>query len=220
MTVKVSPLAGMREFADNPEQRCPCILLLDRSLSMLGEPIRQLNEGLLQFKKEMMADKVVATRVDIAVITFGPVELVSAFQSADSFHPPHLTAAEDTPMGEAISAGLDLLEERKREYRDNGIPYFRPWVFLMTDGKPSDHWLHLVPRIAHGETSGAFSFYAVGLQGADMKTLERLSKHPPYRLHGLRFADMFMWLSSSLSSAARSQFRSGDILKAPSWAVP
>ena len=123
-------------------------------------------------------------------------------------------------MGAAISAGLDMLEERKADYKRNGIAYFRPWVFLMTDGKPSDSWLHLVSRIAQGETSGGFSFYAVGLEGADMKTLERLSKHPPYKMRGLHFADMFMWLSSSLSNAARSRFGSGDILKAPSWAVP
>ena len=38
---------GDAEFLDNPQARCPCILLLDVSASMLGAPIDQLNEGLL-----------------------------------------------------------------------------------------------------------------------------------------------------------------------------
>ena len=138
-------------------------------------PVAVIDTGAAPVPALSGADKVVAMRVDVSVITFGPVELVSAFQTADSFDPPRLTAAGDTPMGAAISAGLDMLEERKADYKRNGIAYFRPWVFLMTDGKPSDSWLHLVPRIAQGETSGGFSFYAVGLEGADMKTLERLS---------------------------------------------
>jgi len=30
---------GSNEFADNPEPRCPCLLLLDTSHSMQGSPI-------------------------------------------------------------------------------------------------------------------------------------------------------------------------------------
>jgi hypothetical protein len=38
------------EFAVNPEPRCACVLLLDTSGSMLGDPINALNEGLKVFK--------------------------------------------------------------------------------------------------------------------------------------------------------------------------
>ena len=44
---------GSAEFAENPEPRCPCILLLDTSGSMKGEPMAQLNEGLVTFKDEL-----------------------------------------------------------------------------------------------------------------------------------------------------------------------
>jgi len=36
---------------ENPEPRCPCLLLLDTSGSMMGEPIRELNDGLVVFKR-------------------------------------------------------------------------------------------------------------------------------------------------------------------------
>jgi uncharacterized protein with von Willebrand factor type A (vWA) domain len=34
---------GTDDFALNPEPRCPCLLLLDVSGSMAGEPITELN---------------------------------------------------------------------------------------------------------------------------------------------------------------------------------
>jgi len=49
------------EFAENPEPRCPCLLLLDTSGSMAGEPIKQLNDGIVNFKDELMAEVLVQT---------------------------------------------------------------------------------------------------------------------------------------------------------------
>jgi hypothetical protein len=40
-------------FADNPSQRCPCLLLLDVSASMNGRPIEELNAGLVLLKDEL-----------------------------------------------------------------------------------------------------------------------------------------------------------------------
>ena len=47
---------GVPDFAENPEPRCPCLLLLDVSGSMRGSPINQLNEGLAQFRDELFAE--------------------------------------------------------------------------------------------------------------------------------------------------------------------
>ena len=64
------------EFAENPEPRCPCLLLLDTSASMNGEPIAELNEGLVTFKDELMADAMAAKRVEVAIVTFGGGSIV------------------------------------------------------------------------------------------------------------------------------------------------
>lgn len=58
-------------FVDNPEPRCPCVLLLDNSQSMTGQPIQQLNAGLKQFQKELAGDALASRRVELAVISFG-----------------------------------------------------------------------------------------------------------------------------------------------------
>ncbi len=73
-TYEQMPFASV-EFAENPEPRCPCILVLDTSNSMKGPRIQQLNEGLAVFKKQLAEDSLAMKRVEIAVITFGPVKV-------------------------------------------------------------------------------------------------------------------------------------------------
>jgi uncharacterized protein YegL len=151
------PFSGT-EFVDNPEPRCACLLLLDNSMSMRGSPIDQLNEGLKVFREELAADSLASKRVEVAIVTFGPVNVETDFTSAQNFHAPTLSVAGDTPMGQAIETGLSMLRTRKDTYKSNGISYYRPWVFLITDGGPTDSWSSAAQMVREGEQSDAFSF--------------------------------------------------------------
>jgi uncharacterized protein YegL len=193
------------EFVDNPEPRCPCLLLLDTSSSMAGRPIEELNKGLATFASQLVGDGLAAKRVEVAVLSFGPVHLQSDFTTAENFTAPVLRANGATPMGEAISAGLDLVDRRKQLYREQGISYYRPWIFLITDGGPTDSWKSAAARVRSGEETKAFSFFAVGVEGADMDVLSQIATRQPLRLQGLDFGSLFVWLSNSMSSVSRSQ---------------
>lgn len=196
---------GLVEFADNPEPRCACLFLVDTSGSMEGEPISELNLGLQRFSDYMREDRLASRRVEVAVITFGDrVDVVAQFGSAQNFYPQPLAAKGSTPMGEAIETGLDLIAARQAEYRANGIATYRPLIFLITDGAPTDQWERAARRIRDGESRHSFSLFAVGVGGADMKTLSQISVKAPVALNGLAFTDMFRWLSSSLSAVSRS----------------
>ena len=198
------PTFGTDDFADNPEPRCPVILLLDTSGSMSGKPIQELNAGIELFRDELMADRLASKRVEIAIVGFGPVQVIQDFVTVDYFNPPQLKAKADTPMGCAIETALDLLQSRKDIYRANGIAYFRPWVFLITDGGPTDDWKTAANRVKEGERNKSFSFFSIGVEGARDDILAQISIRQPLKLKALRFRDLFLWLSSSLASVSRS----------------
>ncbi|HAN6256139.1 TPA: VWA domain-containing protein [Escherichia coli] len=203
------------DFASNPEPRCPCILLLDVSGSMNGRPINELNAGLVTFRDELLADPLALKRVELGIVTFGPVHVEQPFTSAANFFPPILFAQGDTPMGAAITKALDMVEERKREYRANGISYYRPWIFLITDGAPTNEWQAAANKVFRGEEDKKFAFFTIGVQGADMKTLAQISVRQPLPLQGLQFRELFSWLSSSLRSVSRSTPGTEVVLEAP-----
>lgn len=198
------PFGFAADFADNPEPRCPCVLLLDTSGSMLGQPIAELNAGLAAFKTELAADSLAVKRVEVAVITFGPVAVQNPFQTSDVFQPKRLQAEGDTPMGAAIIEAIYLVEERKKVYQTSGIAYYRPWIFLITDGAPTDDWHQAASLLREGVEKKKFAFFAVAVEGADMATLARLSPRQPARLDGLKFRELFKWLSNSLGTVSRS----------------
>jgi len=108
---------GADRLAANPEPRCPCLLVLDNSGSMAGQPIDELNAGLVQFKDELVADSLAAKRVEIGIVSFGPVstvtDFVTDFVTADELYPPELQKAGDTPMGAAIECAVEMIRQRK-----------------------------------------------------------------------------------------------------------
>ncbi len=208
------------EFADNPEPRCACILLLDTSGSMQGAPITQLNLGLQSFKDELLADPLAAKRVEVAVLTFGgSPQLVVDFTDVANFEPPTLVAGGLTPMGAAIRDAVSSLNARKEVYRNNGVAYYRPWVFLVTDGEPSDDYGSAAQQVREGEARGAFSFYAVGVMDANMQKLTKIAppNRPPIKLDGLRFRDLFVWLSKSMRTVSRATIGAPVTLDLPGW---
>jgi uncharacterized protein YegL len=209
------------EFVENQEQRAACVLLLDVSGSMQGAPIAELNAGLATYKDALFADDLAAKRVEVAIVTFGgQVQTVCDFKAVKDFQPPTLAAGGETPMGAAIRQGLDMVDARKKLYKANGIGYYRPWVFLITDGGPTDEWQSAAEQVKQGEAKKAFAFFTVGVgNDARYDILKQISVREPVKLQGLRFQDLFKWLSTSQSAVSRSALGDSVQLPPPSgWA--
>lgn len=209
------------EFAENPEPRCACVLLLDVSGSMGGSPIAALNQGLQAFQQDLASDDLASKRVEIAIVTFGSgAQIIQEFVTADQFQAPTLSVSGATPMGAGIHQALDMVRDRKATYKANHVAYYRPWIFLITDGGPTDEWQSAAQRVQQEEQAKGVAFFSVGVQGADMGVLQQISSRQPLMLQGLKFTELFVWLSKSTQSVSHSKVGEQVPLQPPSgWAA-
>lgn len=193
---------------DNREPRQPLVLLIDTSGSMSAE-IADVTAGLSELRAALARDTVARNRVEIAVITFGgAVTMHGEFGEAAVFEPPQLAAAGDTPMAAAITQALDLIEAKKRAYKASGLDYYRPLIFLVTDGEPTDlgRWPEAVRRVRDAERERKLVLLAVGTKTASFTRLAELSPdRAPLRLKEAQWGAMFQWLSRSLQARSRSR---------------
>lgn len=211
------------EIANPQQPHCATVLLLDISGSM-KDNIGELQEGLQRFKDEVGKDEIASKRVDLAVVTFGlGVAVAHDFSSIDAFEPPQLAADGATPMGEALMQAMDLLDSRKQQYKDKGIDYYRPWIFMITDGQPTDmkpgdaRWNQVVTRLHEGEAGKKWTFFAVAVDDADLTVLGQVA--PPTRkpilLKEGRWAELFQWLSKSQTRVSAGKVGDQTALPAP-----
>jgi len=207
-------LAEQIEIGNPTQPHCATVLLLDTSGSMDGDKIARLNEALRAFKEETAADELARKRVDLAVLTFGgAVNVAQNFCSIEDFEPTTLSAGGGTPLGEAILKAADMIDQRKQQYKSQGIDYYRPWMFMITDGAPTDMrpgdgiWNDVVKRVREGEATKKFMFFAVAVEPADTDALSQIApqNRPPVKLIGTKFKEMFQWLSKSQSKVSSSK---------------
>lgn len=151
--------------------------LLDTSGSMRGEPIRFLNDGLNGLVRSLQSDDN-ADIIDIAVITFGhsvnvtmPHTPISRIR-ADF----NLSASGLTPMGEGLLKAAEITNERCRLYNANGVMSFRPWIFMITDGEPTDNIESAKQELMKLQDSGKLKLWILGIPGYNKEPLKGLTK--------------------------------------------
>jgi len=183
---------------------------------MSGEPIEQLNHGFQLFCDEIKKDELAKKRAEISVITFGGIARVEIpFTEARDLEPRYLRANGGTPLGAAIDLALDQLTAQKRAYKEAGLEYYRPWLFILTDGEPTDGeiFVSATARLREIEAARGVSVFGIGIgAAANLARLKDLStQRMPVKLDGLSFREFFSWLSASLSAASSSNaFGSSD----------
>ena len=207
MTNNTSLTLREKDLIDNPVARVAVSLVLDCSSSMSGEPIEELNKGVGQFFTEVKNNVYAKDSVEVCVVTFGDTaDCLLDFDNIDRQTTPSLTAYGNTPMDDAVNMALDKLEKRKREYQDNGVSYYQPWMVLMTDGQPTQDISGSSSRTTEMINNRKLTIFPIGIgQGADMNELARFSPdRDPLRLNGLKFESFFEWLSQSVERVSQS----------------
>lgn len=215
------------DYSGNPNQRTPCVLVLDASGSMDSKTssgktrIQELNEGIQALQAELQADDTALVRVMLSIVIVGgptnDAEVLMDWTDATQFQPFPLRADGTTPLGKGLTVGLELIEEAKADLRANGVSHTRPWMIVISDGDPTDSgdvWQAAVLECQTAEAQRRVEIFSIGVDGANLNTLSQISQKPALSIQSVRFRELFVWLSASLSAASRS--RPGDTLALPS----
>ena len=207
------------ESAQNLEQKCLCVLVLDVSGSMRGDKLNSLNQGVRDFFTQIQtADGVPESLIDqleIAIMQYD--EEIKILRDPklleDGELPPTLTERGSvTETVIAIEEAIKLVEDRKAFYKSTGQSYYRPWIIVMTDGEPygkkaSDADIEAISQRVKQETSSKkYMIMGIGVgSDANMEVLKKMTAGRAMALQGLKFGAFFEWLSNSLSVVASSK---------------
>jgi uncharacterized protein YegL len=207
------------ESAQNQEQKCLCVLVLDVSGSMRGNKLDALNQGVRDFFTQIQtADGVSESTVDqleIAIIQYD--EEVKILRDPKLLEegelPPTLTergSVTETVL--AMEEAIQLVADRKAFYKETGQAYYRPWIILMTDGEPYGNKASaadidaIAQRVAADAKDKRYMMIGIGVgEEANMELLGKMTSGKALKLEGVKFGEFFQWLSASLSTVAASK---------------
>lgn len=202
-----APLPSSVKYAT--EKHVACVFLLDTSYSMRQNgAIDKLNEGLRAFKAQTLndLDSHAKACIDVAIVSFSStVDLIQDFCPVEDMQTPVLDAYGKTAMGGALELGMDMITRQKQVYDNSGTPYFRPWIFCITDGGPNDDYLDAIRRLKWMEQEKKVLAFCVGVEGCSFDIMKDIFAHERiFMLDNLDFTGLFKFVSSSLTALRNS----------------
>lgn len=208
--------------APSYEQRCPLVLVIDTSPSMAcggGDcsPIAEVNAGLERFVAQVRANPTTAARLDVAVVRFdGDVTLHRPFNLLDEVPlEPLQLGGGCTDLVGGVTRALALLAERKRWYDEVGLPRYRGYLLVITDGQPtnsSEELASLRSRLRDAASRKRQTIWAFGTTGAALPVLRDLFGAEQVQGFAAQdFSAFFQWLSTSFEQITAS--REGEVVQ-------
>ena len=159
-------------------RRLPIFLLIDVSESMAGDNLRQLQEGLERLVRSLRADPYALETVFISVIAFaGKAKTLTPLVELFQFYPPRLPLGSGTSLGSAMAHLMDEMERTVQRSTPDKKGDWRPVVYLLTDGKPTDDIEPAVKRWKRDFEQRA-NLVAIGVgKHASLSALQRFTEN-------------------------------------------
>ena len=186
-------------------RRLPVYLLLDCSGSMAGQPIEAVRQGVKALLMELKGDPQALETAYLSVITFDSgARQVAPLADLMSFQEPPLNATGCTALGEALKTLQKAIDKEVRKSSADQKGDWKPLVFIMTDGQPTDNWEKAADDLKQKKVGNIIAC-AAG-PGADDQTLKRITEIV-VKLDNLApdaLKAFFKWVSSSIKTTSSS----------------
>lgn len=185
-------------------RRLPVFLLLDTSGSMSGEPIEQVKNGVQMLVSALRQDPYALETAYLSVITFDSIarETVPLTELA-AFQVPQISASGATSLGEALKMVAEIAATNLSKTTATSKGDWKPMVFIMTDGAPTDDWEQGFKRFQM-EKWGIV--VACSVNGGDTATLQKIAGDAVVKLDtsdSSAMAKFFKWVSASVSNNSK-----------------
>jgi uncharacterized protein YegL len=184
-------------------RRLPVYLLLDCSASMSGEAIEATRMGVRALVADLKTDPQALETAYLSVITFSSTaQQVCPLTELMSFQEPTLEARGATALGEALKVLNQCVDSEVRKSTPTQKGDWKPLVFLMTDGQPTDSWESAADVLKQKRVSNIIAC-AAG-PGADETLLKRITEMVVV-LNNVQpdtLKAFFKWVSSSIKTTS------------------
>jgi uncharacterized protein YegL len=185
-------------------RRLPVYLLLDTSGSMHGEPIESVKNGVQILLSTLRQDPYALETAYLSIITFDTTarQLVPLTELA-AFQAPDIQATGTTQLGEALSLLASKIEQEVAKTTADTKGDWKPLIFIMTDGTPTDDWKKGLEQLKKTKT-GVIVACAAG-HAADTSVLKQITEV----VVEMATADsnaikaFFKWVSASVSTGSQ-----------------
>ncbi|MCL2054095.1 MAG: VWA domain-containing protein [Oscillospiraceae bacterium] len=191
----------MSEFT----RRLPVYLLLDVSGSMQGDPIEAVRHGVRALLSELRGDPQALETAYLSVITFNSsARQIAPLTELMLFNEPSLQAGGATALGAALRLLSDCIKNEVRRSTDTQKGDWKPLVFILTDGAPTDEWRSAAAELKSAKPANIIAC-AAGAR-ADASALKEITECV-VMMNTLSSGDLarfFAWVSSSVKLSSKS----------------
>jgi uncharacterized protein YegL len=192
-------------------RRLPVYLLLDTSGSMSGEPIEAVKNGVQVMISSLRQNPQAIETAFISVITFdSTAQQVIPLTDLASFQMVDIKATGVTALGEALKLVAQKIDTEVAKTTAEQKGDWKPLVFIMTDGIPTDDWQPGLAEFKKRKT--AFTVACAAGSGADAAILKQITDN----VVSLDTADsasigkFFQWVTASIGVSSTKVEESGQ----------
>lgn len=186
-------------------RRLPVYLVLDCSGSMSGDPITAVSQGVKALLSDLRTDPQAIETAYLSVITFESVaKQVAPLTELMSFQEPVLISGGGTSLGAALKLLTQCIEKEVQKASETQKGDWKPLVFLMTDGQPTDSWESAAAELKQKRPANIIACAAGS--GADEYMLKQVTESV-VKLNNLQPDDLkafFKWVTQSIKQTSQS----------------